>query len=174
MCLGSGWFKREYEAYGIPWDEDHDERIKREREAILLMKTLWADTVTNFDGRFYKIKDAIMEPKPLQKPHPPVWIGGRSPKSKELIAELANGWLMFGREPEEIRQNIDSMNEMIGDEHRYYAVALERVSTDHPDECITVIQEYVNTGANLLNLPFYSIESITWFANEVLPSFKKS
>lgn len=174
MCLGSGWFKREYEAYGIPWDEDHDERIEREREAILLMKTLWTEKVANFDGRFYQIKDAIMEPKPVQKPYPHIWIGGRSPKSRELIAELANGWLLFGREPEENKQNIDSMQEMIGEKQLDYAIALERVSTDHTDKCITVIQEYIDTGANLLNLPFYSIESITQFANEVLPSFKKT
>ena len=103
FALGAGWFKREFQSYGVPWDEDHDTRIDRAREQIEIIKALWTQPTTNYKGRFYEIVNGVLEPKPLQKPHPPIWWGGQSEKSRQLVADLADGWLMelfhFTRRP---------------------------------------------------------------------------
>jgi FMNH2-dependent dimethyl sulfone monooxygenase len=93
FSLGAGWFEREFTSYGVPW-HDHDTRIDRSREQIEIIKSMWTKPVTNYKGRFFEIIDGVLEPKPAQKPHPPIWWGGQSPKSRELVADLADGWLM--------------------------------------------------------------------------------
>ncbi|MBQ04937.1 hypothetical protein CL673_09600 [Candidatus Bathyarchaeota archaeon] len=93
FSLGAGWYKREFQAYGIPWD-DHDTRIARSREQIEIIKSLWTTPKTNYKGQFFEITDGIVEPKPIQKPYPPIWWGGESEDSRRLTADLADGWLI--------------------------------------------------------------------------------
>jgi alkanesulfonate monooxygenase SsuD/methylene tetrahydromethanopterin reductase-like flavin-dependent oxidoreductase (luciferase family) len=96
--LGAGWFKDEYLAYNAPWVEDHDERIRQEREAILLLKELWthpAPERTTFEGKFVTVRDLPFQPAPYQQPHPPIWIGGESPATMGLVKELGDGWMML-------------------------------------------------------------------------------
>lgn len=93
FALGAGWFEREFQAFGAPW-HDHDARIARSREQIEIVKALWTQPKTNYNGRFFKITDGIVEPKPLQKPYPPIWWGGESNESRKLTADLADGWLI--------------------------------------------------------------------------------
>jgi alkanesulfonate monooxygenase SsuD/methylene tetrahydromethanopterin reductase-like flavin-dependent oxidoreductase (luciferase family) len=109
FALGAGWFKREFQAYGVPWDEDHDARIDRAREQIEIIRSLWTQSTTNYRGRFYEITDGVLEPKPIQKPHPPIWWGGVSEKSRELAADLADGWLMDSCTLEQADANIRDM-----------------------------------------------------------------
>lgn len=93
FALGAGWFEREFQAFGTPW-HDHNARIARSREQIEIVKALWTQPKTNYKGRFFEIIDGIVEPKPLQKPYPPIWWGGESEESRKLTADLADGWLM--------------------------------------------------------------------------------
>lgn len=171
LCLGAGWFRREFKAYGVPWNDDHDERIAMEKEAVLVVKALWNETKATFRGEYYHVNDAVMEPKPVQKPHPPIWVGGNSQKTMELVAELADGWLLLEDEPEKIKLKIETVQSRISGKHLSCAISLERVATDQVEACITGIQKYVNIGANLLNLRFNTVESLKTFAKEVLPSF---
>ena len=62
--LGSAWFRPESESYGLPWD-DHDDRVARLREALLIARSLWTEDETTFDGRFYRLDTAYLEPKPV-------------------------------------------------------------------------------------------------------------
>jgi len=96
--LGAGWFQDEYAAYNVPFIEDHDERIAHEREVALLLKELWthpAPERTTFEGRYIRVKDLQFNPKPLQQPHPPIWIGGNSPSTQALVKEVADGWALL-------------------------------------------------------------------------------
>jgi alkanesulfonate monooxygenase SsuD/methylene tetrahydromethanopterin reductase-like flavin-dependent oxidoreductase (luciferase family) len=96
--LGAGWFKEEYQAYNIPLLEDHDERIAHEREVILLLKELWthpAPEKVSFEGKYVRCFDLQFNPAPFQKPHPPIWVGGDSPVTLELVKEQADGWVML-------------------------------------------------------------------------------
>jgi alkanesulfonate monooxygenase SsuD/methylene tetrahydromethanopterin reductase-like flavin-dependent oxidoreductase (luciferase family) len=97
-ALGAGWFQDEYTGYGIPFIEDHDERIAQEREVALLLRELWthpAPERTTFEGRYAGVKDVPFNPKPFQQPHPPIWIGGNSPATQALVKELASGWVLL-------------------------------------------------------------------------------
>ena len=101
--LGSAWFKEESESYGLPWDE-HDDRVNRLREALIIAKSLWTQDRTTFDGSFHKLRDACLEPKPVQKPHIPIWVPGDSEATRDLAAELADVWLMYSKPPSVVRE----------------------------------------------------------------------
>ena len=73
--IGAGWNELESNMYGIPLYTP-GERIRRLGEACEVIKRLWTETVANFDGKYYQLKDARCEPKPVQKPYPPFVIGG--------------------------------------------------------------------------------------------------
>jgi FMNH2-dependent dimethyl sulfone monooxygenase len=101
--LGSAWFRQESQSYGLPWDE-HDDRVERLREALLIAKLMWTQPETSFKGRYYAVENAILEPKPLQKPHIPIWVPGDSAATRQLVAELADCWLTYSKPPEVIRE----------------------------------------------------------------------
>jgi len=106
--LGSAWFRREAESYGLPWDE-HDDRVARLREAFLIADALWTQETTTFNGRFCSLKDAVLEPKPRQKPRIPFWVPGDSEATRALAAELADVWLIYSKPPEVISQWAEDM-----------------------------------------------------------------
>ena len=89
LGIGAGWFKREHEMFGFPYKK-HSERIEMLVESIELMKSLWTRERTNLKGRFYQVSDAICLPKPLQKPHPPLLVGGYSNRILDLVAKHAD------------------------------------------------------------------------------------
>ena len=172
LCLGSGWMEVEHLAYGMTWIKDHNERIENEREAILIMKQLFTEPITNYTGKYNQIKDAIMEPKPVQKPHPPIWIGGNSPKSKEVIIELADGWLMFdmGKGIEKIRNRINAMKEKVTNRSFDFAIDLE-VPLDKENFIKERIKEYVDIGASLINMQFHNVQELQKFAQKIMADF---
>ena len=75
LGLGAGWHEEECRAYGIPWPSTPD-RMAMLREAVLLIKEMWTQDNPSFSGRFYNIEGALCVPKPVQDPHPRIWIGG--------------------------------------------------------------------------------------------------
>lgn len=110
LSLGAGWFKREYEAYGLTY-LSHEHRIVRAKEAMLIIRMLWEQDEVNFKGRFYSIEKGVLEPKP--SPRPPLWYAGMSPHSRDLVAEVAEGWLMAGGTLEDVERNVEDMLERL-------------------------------------------------------------
>ncbi len=106
--LGSAWFERESTGYGLPWDS-HDERVQRLREALKIAKALWTEREVTFKGKFYSLDRAVLEPKPAQKPHIPIWVPGDSPATRELVAELADCWLFYSKPPHIIQEYREDM-----------------------------------------------------------------
>lgn len=101
--LGSSWFRREVESYGLTWVE-HQDRVTRLREALLIADALWTRPTASFDGEHYTIRDAVLEPKPVQRPRIPIWVPGDSEAIRALAAELADVWLIYAKEPEVIAE----------------------------------------------------------------------
>ena len=114
LTVGAGWFEREFNAFGFPW-EDHKGRLEREREAVQIIKSLWTEPRVSFKGKYYQLENAEITPKPLQKPTPPIWVGGDSKRSMELAADLANGWLVHAHQPDEIGRMFQNIRPMLGD-----------------------------------------------------------
>jgi probable F420-dependent oxidoreductase len=86
--MGAGWNKPEYEGAGIPYDPGAT-RIDRMAESITIMKGLFADGPIDFEGRFYRVKGFEDLPRPIQRPHPPFFVGGGSPKLLRFAAQNA-------------------------------------------------------------------------------------
>ncbi len=89
LGIGAGWFKQEHEMFGLPFRK-HSIRIEMLVEAIQLIKSLWKNKRTSFRGEFYRANNAICDPKPLQKPHPPILVGGYSESILDLVAKYAD------------------------------------------------------------------------------------
>ncbi len=107
--LGLGWSKDEYEVSGIPYKS----RGERANEFLQLLKRIWTDEMVEFKGQFYSLPASKIGPKPVQKPHPPILIGGFSPKAFSRIVSYADGWLpVAGFGPlEPIEQAINGLRE---------------------------------------------------------------
>jgi probable F420-dependent oxidoreductase len=87
--LGNGWMPQELQAVGVP----PRQRGARAEEYLQLLHALWADEVVDFHGRFYQVDAARMEPKPRQRPHPPLLLGGTAEPVLRRAGRLADGWV---------------------------------------------------------------------------------
>ena len=107
--LGIGWSKDEYDVSGVPFKD----RGERANELLQLLKRIWTDEVVEFKGQFYSIPPSKIGPKPVQKPHPPILLGGFSPNTFTRIVNYADGWLpVAGFGPlEQIEQAINGLRE---------------------------------------------------------------
>jgi F420-dependent oxidoreductase-like protein len=92
LGLGAGWMDEEYRGYGYPFPPPRV-RIEQLEEGLVVMKKLFTETRATFEGKYYSLDDAANNPKPVQKPHPPVLIGGAGEKLLlRVVAEHANTW----------------------------------------------------------------------------------
>jgi probable F420-dependent oxidoreductase len=92
LCLGmgAGWHRQEYEAYGYDFPPAGI-RVGQLEEALQVIRSLWTEERSTFEGRFYTLRDAVCDPKPVQRPHPPLWVGGGRPRILGIAARLADG-----------------------------------------------------------------------------------
>src|SRR5262245_6717499 len=96
LGLGAGWQQNEHEAYGIPFYTVR-ERLDRLDEACVVIRSLWTKHRSNFNGRYYRLSDAPLEPKPVQKPHPELMIGGGGERiTLGIVARHADHWNVWG------------------------------------------------------------------------------
>jgi alkanesulfonate monooxygenase SsuD/methylene tetrahydromethanopterin reductase-like flavin-dependent oxidoreductase (luciferase family) len=161
--LGAGWFQDEYTAYGVPFLDDHDERIAHEREVALLLRELWthpAPERTSFTGRYVQVRELQFNPKPFQQPHPPIWIGGNSPTTQELVKEVASGWVLLSSST--LRETIETA----------------KAAPDWPERAIEIVGGLqVEAGASAQHVQERLEEMATWgvtyarltFAGDTVP-----
>jgi F420-dependent oxidoreductase-like protein len=94
--LGAAWQQNEHEAYGIPF-YTVQERLARLDEACQVLKALWTQERSTFKGRYYELRDAPLAPKPVQRPHPELMIGGGGEKvTLKIVAKHADHWNVWG------------------------------------------------------------------------------
>jgi probable F420-dependent oxidoreductase len=107
--LAIGWSKDEYDASGIPYRQ----KGARADEYMQVLKRIWTDDVVEFKGQFYNIPASKIGPKPVQKPHPPILLGGYTPKTFPRIVNYADGWIpIAGSVPlEQQEQAINGLRE---------------------------------------------------------------
>ena len=95
--IGAGWLKEEFEAIGAP---NFAERGIATDEYLQAFRELWTAQEPRFEGRFVKFAGILFAPKPVQKPHPPIWVGGESGAAMRRAARLGDGWYPIGSNPQ--------------------------------------------------------------------------
>ncbi|HYC22555.1 MAG TPA: LLM class F420-dependent oxidoreductase [Candidatus Bathyarchaeia archaeon] len=109
LGLGAGWYQGEYEAYGYEFPAI-GKRLAQLAEALEICRRMWQDERASFAGRHYRVDAAWNNPKPLQKPHPPIMIGGGGEKVLlKLVARHAQAWNMGGS-PQDFRHKIEVLD----------------------------------------------------------------
>ena len=102
--IGAGWAENEHTMLGLPFGTARD-RADRLEEALPIIRSLWTTPRTTFAGKHYQLTDAVAEPKPVQTPHPPIWIGGVGRRrTLRMAAEHAAVWNAPGGSPEQVAE----------------------------------------------------------------------
>lgn len=132
LSIGAGWYEPEYSSYGIPFPSTR-QRMQQLREGIQIIRAMWTQDKSSFNGKNYIIKDAWSYPKPVQKPTPKLWVGGTGEKTLlRIVAELADGWNATGTSPEDYERKLKVLGsfctaakrKLESIETSYYAFAL--------------------------------------------------
>ena len=106
----SSWWAGEARKYGVTF-EQHDDRYARTSEWLDVLDGTWKQDHFSYSGKYYRIEDNVLEPKPVSKPRPTLYAGGESPAAKELIAEKCDAYLMHGDPPERVGEKIKDLRE---------------------------------------------------------------
>jgi len=112
--IGLGWLREEFAALNVPFEK----RGKRANEHIAVMKALWCQEVSKYHGELYDLQSCVMYPKPIQTPHPPIFVGGEGDYALNRVAALAQGWLGASMEPEVITERIATLHHLLDERGR--------------------------------------------------------
>lgn len=112
--IGTGWTVEEYEAAGVPFER----RGKRADEYIAVMKALWTEETASYSGELYELVAAKQRPAPLQKPHPPIFVGGESNPALRRVARLGDGWFGWGLSADMAEDRIERLKPMLAEHGR--------------------------------------------------------
>ncbi len=111
LGIGAGWYEEEYNAYGYPYFSDVV-RILQLEESIQIIKKLWTKEIANFRGQYYSINNAICFPKPIQKPHPTIMVGGSGEKYLlKVAAKHADRYNLYFGTPQEMNRKINILKD---------------------------------------------------------------
>ena len=201
LGIGAGYFEAEYRQYGWEFPERPAVRIRQMEEAVRLILAMWTEARTTFHGRYFHVEDAILEPKPVQKPRPPVMIaGGGEQLTLRAVARLGD-LCNVGGDPAMVRHKLDVLRRHCDAAQRDYATIekthnnswllarseaavaakRERLSPRGPlrgfvgtvSQAIDLTGEYRSAGVDLLINSDYrnDMETHELMASDVMPHF---
>jgi FMNH2-dependent dimethyl sulfone monooxygenase len=104
----SSWWKDEATKYGVHF-EQHDDRYARTQEWLSVVDGVWKQDHLNFEGKYYRVADNVLQPKPLTRPRPVIYAGGESEAAKNLIAKMCDAYVMHGDPPERVAEKVADM-----------------------------------------------------------------
>lgn len=201
LGIGAGYFETEYRQYGYEFPERPAVRIRQMEEALRLIFAMWSEPRATFHGRYFHVEDAILEPKPVQKPRPPVMIaGGGEQLTLRAVARLGD-LCNVGGEPDQVTHKFDVLRRhcdavgrdfatiekthinswLLARDAAAVAAKRERLSARGPlrgfvgtaPEAIDLIGRYRDAGVDLLINSDYrnDLETHELVASEVMPHF---
>jgi probable F420-dependent oxidoreductase len=162
LGIGVGWLKEEFEALGVPWDR----RGVRTDEYIEVLRTLWCDDTSSFAGETYTLPACEMFPKPIQRPHPPLHIGGETDAALRRAARTAQGWHTFNRSPEELAAGLVKLDELLADAGRSRDELRITVCPYFNQLTPDLVEQYAQAGADAVAALFFCMS-----AADVVPTF---
>jgi F420-dependent oxidoreductase-like protein len=174
--LGASGAEIEHTMFGIPF-QPAAERVRRLGEALTVCRILWTEPSASFDGRYYTLRDAVSNPKPLQRPHPPIWIGGGGEQlTLRVVAEHADVWNVVGSLEEAVHKSsvLDQHCAAIGrDPTTVKRSVVTRLDPAEPNRYIDLMHSYIEAGftENIINLPIdgEQVKAAEVAAAQVLP-----
>jgi probable F420-dependent oxidoreductase len=107
--VGIGWLEEEFDVLGIPFAR----RGARCRAYLEVMKRLWCDTVSAYEGELYSLRACRQYPKPIQQPHPPIYFGGESDAALKRVADIGQGWFGFSLAPEQVAERLTLFDRLL-------------------------------------------------------------
>lgn len=145
--IGIGWCEDEFNAVGMSFKD----RAARSREAIAMMKALWSDETPQFSGKFHSFAPVGFNPKPIQKPHPPIIFGGESRPALKRVAELGDGWFGFRYTPESLKPQLALLKELTEKAGRNFS-HIEITIAPQPGIPITLdlVKQFADVGVHRL------------------------
>jgi len=183
--IGACNFRREFEAYGYHWPEGEERYNVLAEYLEVIKRALTSPEGFSFKGKFFSASNCILNPKPVQKPRPPLWIGGESPRMQELAAKYGDVWFFYGDSPEGVDVKIRRFEETWGPSKKYAMtsrlhVGRPKAEIEHnfkrhireadpdvvrrilsaaiigtPDECIKKLEAFANTRLDYIILMPY-------------------
>ncbi|OBJ65739.1 TIGR03619 family F420-dependent LLM class oxidoreductase [Mycobacterium asiaticum] len=173
LGMGAGWFQREFDAYGIPFPPVRD-RVSALAESLEVLKAVWTQPNPTYAGQFYTLDGAICDPPPMQRPHPPLWVGGEGDRVQRIAARSAQGlnvrWWSpqqvterrdfltracesVGRDPQTLHLSVTVLLAPTASEERAARIRAEFASipasgliVGSPERCVERIREYQRAG----------------------------
>lgn len=147
--VGIGWLKEEFDNL----QQDFATRARRTVEYIEIMQALWAPGVSEYSGESYELRPCHSNPKPVQKPHPPIYFGGETDAAMRRVASHGNGWYGFNRDPAGTREGIARLTEQLREAGRSRSDVQVCIGPNvHPVTRETVPQ-YEDEGVDQLLVP---------------------
>jgi probable F420-dependent oxidoreductase len=146
--IGVGWLEEEFTALGVPFEH----RGSRTNEYIEIAKSLWSEGPSLYDGKFYSLPECQQYPKPVQQPHPPIFVGGESRAALRRVAEHCNGWFGFNLSPAGVKNGVDQLQPLLA-EYGRTMVEMQIYASPFTRECTAdTVKEYRDAGTDQIIL----------------------
>jgi F420-dependent oxidoreductase-like protein len=175
--IGAGWAENEHTMLGLPFGTAGD-RADLLEEACQVIRLLWTQARASFAGRHYQLTGAVAEPKPVQRPHPPIWIGGAGRRrTLRIAAQHASVWNAPGGSPEEVAELSGVLDRHCADVGRDPSEIRRSVQVRMPaapDELLALAAAYAAVGVNDLLLVLHAADPAAQAeqAGELLPRLR--
>jgi F420-dependent oxidoreductase-like protein len=161
LGIGAAWYQREHEALGVPFPP-LAERYERLEETIRIVLQMWSDDRGPFQGTHYRLAETLDSPHPIQRPHPPILIGGSGErKTLRVVARYADACNFYSREPAEIAHKLEVLREHCGREGTDYQriektmMHMGPASPEEPGAFAEAMGPYAELGiGRIILLPF--------------------
>ena len=147
--IGAAWAANEHEMYGI---SGLDHRVGLFSEGLQIIRSLWTQERTDFSGRYFTMRNAVANPKPLQKPHPPIWVGSGGPAMLRLTARHADVWNASGPAGRDVAAAVDGSRQLdeacakIGRDPAEIRRTVQLAAGSDPAELIERIHSFAQAG----------------------------
>jgi probable F420-dependent oxidoreductase len=152
LGIGVGWLRDEFEAVAAPFAQ----RAQRTREYVEVMRRLWCDDVSEYQGEFYSLPSCRMYPKPIQRPHPPLYFGGESDAALRRVADLGQGWHGFNLDPDGAAERTSRLEQLLGERGRSLSEIDVTVSSYLKPVEPKSLAAYRDAGVDQLVLPAFA------------------
>jgi alkanesulfonate monooxygenase SsuD/methylene tetrahydromethanopterin reductase-like flavin-dependent oxidoreductase (luciferase family) len=198
--IGAGWLQAEYDDYGLPF-ESPGARLRRMREAIEIIRSLWTNDTTDYDGEFYRLRGARCDPPPVQR-RPRIWVGAKGPRALRVAAEVGDGWNANFVAADAFARGVEAVKQHAPDPERFlvaasvplvftagadvdevirarYGAAADQVRAaalaGSTEQIADGVGAFVDAGADWLILalrPPFEFDALEHFATSVVPRFR--